>query len=108
VAHAKPEIMQLAESSRALASPIRILIVSYLRDHVSGTWSEVRSHVEESMGPLNPNTFHFHLKVLLSAAVIRRTGSDESPAYELHSITDPMEEALRRLPHDSTPVPGQG
>jgi len=90
-------VEQLAESSRVLASPTRITMLSILRERKALTWSELKSILESRSGPINPNTMHFHLKVLLTAEVIRRAGSETAPIYEIQNVPGPMEDMLRRL-----------
>lgn len=84
-----------ADTARVCSSPGRLLILSYLTQSGTATWSELLKFLSSELGPVNPNTLHFHLKVLIQARWVKRSGSEEAPSY---SVTKLPEEVLALLP----------
>jgi len=97
VAATSSEATALAEEFRLASNAGRILILAYLRDRGPANWTQLQTFLSAHMGPINPNTLQFHIKVLLSAKWVKRTGSDESPLYSIAAIPGGIAERLPQV-----------
>ena len=45
--------------------PMRLLVLRVVESRDGATWTQIKSAVEETYGPVNPNTLNFHLTKLV-------------------------------------------
>jgi len=88
---------ELAEEGRLVSNAGRVLILAYLKNHGTSSWSELLAFLEKELGPVNPNTLQFHIKVLIAANWIKRSGSEQSPRYSLSNLPAAVLEAISNL-----------
>jgi len=70
-----------AERYEPLANPLRIIILYIISALGEARWSDVKLLLENILGRVNPNTLSFHLKKLIEAGLIVKTGAPEDPRY---------------------------
>jgi DNA-binding HxlR family transcriptional regulator len=69
-----------------LSNVYRTLILLYLYKTKGSTWSEIKEFLQKNNGIVNPNTLHFHLKALINAGYIKRSGSEDLSIYQIDKI----------------------
>lgn len=81
-------VTKVAATYSTLSHPYRILILAYLIDKGCASWSDIKRILESYSGTVNPNTLHFHLRVLKAAKMIRRFGTNDIIIYTLGDVPD--------------------
>lgn len=78
---------KIAERFGVLSNPYRTVILAFLLERKKATWSDIKHFIEKSnMGTINPNTLQFHLKALISAGMVSRSGSENNVVYSIGDI----------------------
>jgi hypothetical protein len=62
------------------------MTLTYLLSEKKGTWSDIKKFLEAHLGPVNPNTLHFHLKALIQNGFVIAVGSQEKPVYQIGEL----------------------
>lgn len=86
--------MKIAKEHSALSNVYRTMTIAYLLVKKKGTWSDIRKFIEANLGPVNPNTLHFHLKALLQNGFIVATGSQEKPIYQIGELPPEIRQSV--------------
>lgn len=79
---------KVASRYSALSNPYRILVLTFLIERKRARWSDIKQVLENYSGTVNPNTLHFHLKVLRGAKMIKRFGTNDNIIYTLGDIPE--------------------
>ncbi len=74
--------------------PIRLLVLRVVESSDGATWTQIKSAVEETYGPVNPNTLNFHLTKLVQGDVLHREGQD---IYKIAIDSPVLRTALEQL-----------
>jgi len=74
--------------------PMRLLVLRVVESRDGATWTQIKSAVEETYGPVNPNTLNFHLTKLVQGDVLRREGQD---IYKIATDSPVLRTALEQL-----------
>ncbi|HTP54855.1 MAG TPA: hypothetical protein VML94_07885 [Thermoplasmata archaeon] len=88
---------ELAEEARITSNAGRVLILAFLKSHGTSSWSELLAFLEKEIGPVNPNTLQFHMKVLIAAGWIKRSGSEQTPRYSISNLPTTVLESIPKL-----------
>jgi len=98
------EIQMLASSTsehyEILANPFRVILLYAASALVEAKWSDIKALLEKILGSVNPNTLSFHLKKLIDAGWIIRTGAPEDPRYTVNlpdATKGELEEGVRKV-----------
>jgi len=89
-----------AERHEVLANPFRVLLLYAVSALGEAKWSDVKVLLEEVLGGVNPNTLSFHLKRLIDAGWIVKTGSPEDPRYTVNlpdAVRGELEEGVGKV-----------
>lgn len=79
---------EIAKRNELFSNPLRILVLASIVARGVASWSEVKSDLEELVGPVNPNTLAFHINRLVEAGVVeRRVG----PRYAARKVPEGLE-----------------
>ena len=95
------QAMHSADVARVCSSPGRLLILSYLSQNGTSSWSEILKFLSSELGPVNPNTLHFHLKTLIQVHWVKRSGSEDSPAYSVSKLPGEIVPLLPKIPEQA-------
>jgi len=95
------QAVRSADVARVCSNPGRLLILSYLYQDGTATWSEILKFLSSEIGPVNPNTLHFHLKTLIQVHWIKRSGSEDSPSYTVTKLPNEVIPLLPKIPVQS-------
>ena len=72
---------KISSKHEILANKLRVVILAIIVALGNAKWSDIKILLEKTVGPVNPNTLAFHIKKLIEAGWIERSGSPESPSY---------------------------
>jgi len=76
-------LMKVSKKCELFSNPIRSLIISFAIVKREVTWSELKKDLEQIIGSINPNTLSFHIRRLIDAGFLDKTGTREQPRYKL-------------------------
>ena len=79
---------KITENFAVLSNVYRTLILMHLYKNDNSTWSKIKDFIEKNIGSVNPNTLHFHLKALIHAGYVKRSGSEDSSIYQIDKTPD--------------------
>ncbi|MEM3160252.1 MAG: helix-turn-helix domain-containing protein [Nitrososphaera sp.] len=85
---------KVAERFGVLSNPYRTLILAFLLKKKKASWSEIKQFLEGHYGSVNPNTLQFHLRALIQANMVERSGSDEDIIYSLGQLPKEIQTTL--------------
>lgn len=92
---------KIAGKFEVLSNPYRTLILAFLLKKKEASWSDIKQFLESNAGSINPNTLQFHLKALLHANMVRRSGSEDNIVYTPGIISDEisgmLDEVVQKL-----------
>ena len=89
-----------AERHETLANPFRVILLYVVSALGEAKWSDVRILLEKVLGGVNPNTLSFHLKRLIDAGWMVKTGAPEDPRYTVNlpdAVKGELEEGVRKV-----------
>jgi DNA-binding HxlR family transcriptional regulator len=87
---------EVVEQAQLLSSPVRVLILSLLKSSGLRSWSELEQSLSGALGEINPNTLHFHLKLLVNAGWVVRSGNGRRVTYALGDIPASIDSLIPR------------
>ena len=73
------------------------MTLGYLVVKKRGTWSDIKKFLERHVGPVNPNTLHFHLKALVQNGFVVATESEERPVYRIGRLPPGIRRSISSL-----------
>jgi len=80
------EILMLSQSiakeHAPLAHQLRVTILAIVLALGRASWSDIKYVIERIYGSVNPNTLAFHIRKLIDAGYLKKSGSMETPIYE--------------------------
>ena len=85
---------RISKEYSALSNVYRTMTLGYLVAKKEGTWSDIKKFLESQVGPVNPNTLHFHLKALVQNGFIVAKGSQEKPVYQVGQMSREIERSI--------------
>lgn len=92
---------KIAGKFEILSNPYRTLILAFLLKKKEASWSDIKQFLESNVGSINPNTLQFHLKALLHANMVRRSGSEDNivytPGIVPNEISVMLDEVVQKL-----------
>lgn len=88
---------RISKEHSALSNIYRTMTLGYLVAKKRGTWSDIKKFLESYVGPVNPNTLHFHLKVLVQNGFIVAKGRQEKPVYQIGRLPSEIRRSIREV-----------
>ncbi len=88
---------RVAREHYVLSNTYRTITLGYLIAKQRGSWSDIKRYLETQLGPVNPNTLHFHLKTLIENRFIIPTGDPEKPVYQIGELPSEVRESLSSI-----------
>jgi DNA-binding HxlR family transcriptional regulator len=88
---------KISKEHSALSNVYRTMTLGYLDVKKRGSWSDIKKFLEGQVGPVNPNTLHFHLKALVENGFIVATGSQEKPVYQIGVLSPEIRQSISHI-----------
>jgi len=88
---------RISKEHSALSNIYRTMTLGYLVVKKRGTWSDIKKFLESQVGPVNPNTLHFHLKALVQNGFVIATGNQEKPVYQIGQLPPEIRQSISHV-----------
>ena len=88
---------RISKEHSALSNVYRTMTLGYLVVKKRGTWSDIKKFLGSHVGPVNPNTLHFHLKALVQNGFIVARGKQEKPVYQIGYLPSEIRWSVREV-----------
>jgi len=88
---------KITKEHSALSNIYRTMTLGYLLVEKKGTWSDIKKFLETHLGPVNPNTLHFHLKALIQNGFVIAAGSREKPVYQIGDLPPEIRQSVNSV-----------